>query len=103
VSAATRISGGGTSWLLPLVDGVPPIGWDGALPYLVLPVLLVLAQYASSAIISPIDPNAENAGTQRALIYLLPLSIGWISLSVPSGLSLYYFSNSVFTSAQQAR
>lgn len=27
--------------------------------------------------------------------------IGWFSLNLPSGLSLYYFSNTVFTSAQQ--
>lgn len=93
----------GTSWLTPLVDGAPPIGWDAAAPYLVLPVLLVLAQYASSTIISPVDPNAENANTQRVLIYLLPLSIGWFALNVPSGLSLYYFANTFFTSAQQVR
>jgi YidC/Oxa1 family membrane protein insertase len=103
VSAAERSTGGSTAWLFPFVDGTPPIGWHDASLYLVLPVLLVLAQYASSAIISPIDPNDENANTQRALIYLLPLTIGWFALNVPSGLSLYYFSNSIFTSAQQAR
>ena len=32
---------------------------------------------------------------------LLPLMVGWFSLNVPSGLSLYYFSNTVLTSAQQ--
>eukprot|EP00892_Ulva_mutabilis_P003851 jgi/Ulvmu1/1838/UM119_0057.1 len=92
---------GGTSWLLPFVHGAPPIGWPEASLYLVLPVLLLAAQYASSAIISPVDPNDENANTQRILIYILPLTIGWFSLNVPSGLSLYYFSNSIFTSAQQ--
>lgn len=92
---------GGASWLLPFIDGAPPIGWPEANLYLVLPVLLLAAQYASSAIISPVDPNDENANTQRILIYILPLTIGWFSLNVPSGLSLYYFSNSIFTSAQQ--
>jgi hypothetical protein len=101
VSAAARTSGGGTSWLFPFVDGAPPIGWHDASLYLILPVLLVAAQYASSAILSPVDPNDENANTQRVIIYLLPLTIGWFSLNVPSGLSLYYFSNSIFTSAQQ--
>jgi membrane protein insertase Oxa1/YidC/SpoIIIJ len=48
-----------------------------------------------------LDPNDENANTQRVLIYLLPLSIGWFALNVPSGLSLYYFANTAFTSAQQ--
>lgn len=27
--------------------------------------------------------------------------IGWFALNVPSGLSLYYFANTVFTTAQQ--
>ena len=104
VSASYRAGGGGsTDWLFPFVDGAPPIGWSEASPYLVLPVLLVLAQYASSAIISPIDPNQEGARTQRILITVLPLTFSWIALSVPSGLSLYYLSNSVFTSALQVR
>ena len=92
---------GSTSWLFPFIDGQPPVGWDGAAPYLVLPVLLVLAQYVSSAVISPIDPNAEGARTQRILIYALPWTFSWIALSVPSGLTLYYFSNTVFTTLQQ--
>lgn len=32
---------------------------------------------------------------------VLPLMIGWFALNVPSGLSLYYFANTVFTAAQQ--
>lgn len=31
----------------------------------------------------------------------LPLMVGWFSLNLPAGLSLYYFSNTVFTSGQQ--
>jgi len=41
---AARQSGSGTAWLFPFVDGAPASGWDQALPYLVLPVLLVAAQ-----------------------------------------------------------
>jgi YidC/Oxa1 family membrane protein insertase len=67
----------------------------------VLPVLLVAAQFASSAVLSPVDPNGENATTQKIIIGVLPLTIGYFSLTVPSGLSLYYFSNTVFTTAQQ--
>lgn len=97
------MNGGATAWLLPFVDGAPPIGWEAATPYLVLPVLLLVAQYASNVIISPVDPNQENAAQQQLIIYLLPLTIVWFSLTVPSGLSLYYFSNTVITSAQQVR
>jgi membrane protein insertase Oxa1/YidC/SpoIIIJ len=76
----------GIEWLWPFVNGAPPIGWDDASHYLVLPVLLIICQYISSAIISPpIDPNAENANTQRALYTFLPLMVGWFALNVPSG------------------
>lgn len=93
---------GGISWLFPLVDGAPPIGWEAAGAYLVLPVLLVLSQYVSSAIITPpINPDDENATTQKALLAALPLLVGYFSLVVPSGLGLYYFSNTVLTSAIQ--
>ena len=34
-------AGNSTAWLYPFVDGHPPIGWEGAARYLVLPVLLV--------------------------------------------------------------
>ncbi|GFR43116.1 hypothetical protein Agub_g4118 [Astrephomene gubernaculifera] len=99
---AMRQSGLGTSWLLPLVDGVPPIGWSAAAAYLVLPVLLVLVQWAASAVTSPpIDPKDENANTQRALLVGLPLMIGWFALNVPSGLSLYYLANTTLSAAQQ--
>ena len=41
---AARQAGSGIAWLYPLVDGAPPMGWEAATPYLVLPVLLVLTQ-----------------------------------------------------------
>ena len=101
-SVAAQRAGEGTAWLLPFVDGHPPIGWELASAYLVLPVALLVAQYISSAIISPpIDPNAENANVQKGLYLGLPLMIFWFSLNLPSGLSLYYFTNTVLTSAQQ--
>ncbi|KAG2429262.1 hypothetical protein HXX76_011031 [Chlamydomonas incerta] len=100
---AMRQSGLGTSWLLPLSpDGTPPIGWEAAAAYLTLPVLLVLVQYASSSVTTPpIDPKDENANTQRALLVFLPLMVGWFSLNVPAGLSLYYLANTVLSSAIQ--
>jgi YidC/Oxa1 family membrane protein insertase len=99
---AARQAGSGTEWLYPFVEGAPPIGWHDARAYLVLPVLLILCQYVSSSIISPpIDPNAENANTQRVLYTFLPLMVGFFSLNVPSGLGLYYLSNTVMSTLIQ--
>jgi membrane protein insertase Oxa1/YidC/SpoIIIJ len=97
----TRV-GSGTAWLFPFVNGAPPVGWEDASKYLVLPVLLVAAQFASSAIISPpIKEDDENAGFTKALFVFLPFMVGWFALNVPSGLSLYYFSNTIITSGIQ--
>ena len=106
-SVAARQAGQGTAWLLPFVDdgsllGAPPIGWDEAAPYLVLPVALVALQFLSSAIITPsTEPETEGQKVTMNILKLLPLMVGWFALNVPSGLSLYYFSNTVLTTAQQ--
>lgn len=67
-SVAAQKAGAGTEWLFPFVDGAPPIGWLAAGQYLALPIALIVAQYISSAIITPpIDPNADNAKVQKAM------------------------------------
>mmetsp|Transcript_2106 Transcript_2106/g.2962 ORF Transcript_2106/g.2962 Transcript_2106/m.2962 type:complete len:453 (+) Transcript_2106:94-1452(+) len=100
-SIASRDAGGGLSWLLPLGENGPPIGWHDALAYLVLPVLLVVSQYASQAIISPPSAQDESQAQTTAILKFLPLMIGWFALNVPSGLSLYWITNNVLTTAQQ--
>ena len=87
------------------MDGHPPIGWDDASRYLVLPVLLVVFQFVSTAIISPPvsqdDDEKKNNAIQKVLTIGLPFMVGWFALNLPAGLSLYYFSNITLTSAQQ--
>ncbi|CAI5936751.1 unnamed protein product, partial [Closterium sp. NIES-65] len=67
----------------------PPLGWEATAAYLVLPVLLVVSQALSMQIMQP--PQTDDPATQQsqAILKFLPLMIGWFSLTVPSGLSLY--------------
>ncbi|KAK9755209.1 hypothetical protein RND81_01G009700 [Saponaria officinalis] len=97
---AARQSGAGISWLFPFVDGHPPLGWPDTAAYLVLPVLLVASQYVSMEIMKPpqSDPSQK---TSLLVLKFLPLMIGYFSLSVPSGLSIYWFTNNVLSTAQQ--
>ncbi|RVW72608.1 ALBINO3-like protein 1, chloroplastic [Vitis vinifera] len=44
------------------------------------------------------DPSLK---TSQALTKFLPLMIGYFALSVPSGLSLYWFTNNILSTAQQ--
>ena len=96
-------NGGGLSWLFPFVDGHPPIGWAEAGDYLALPLVLIASQYASQKILSPEQPKTEGenpaADQTQAILKFLPLMIGWFSLNVPSGLTLYWFTNNIITVA----
>ncbi|KAI4373475.1 hypothetical protein MLD38_011597 [Melastoma candidum] len=98
---AARQSGSGISWLFPFVDDHPPLGWHDTAAYLVLPVLLVVSQYLSMEIMKP--PQTDDPAQKNTLLVFkfLPLMIGYFSLSVPSGLSIYWFTNNVLSTAQQ--
>ncbi|KAI8573854.1 hypothetical protein RHMOL_Rhmol01G0307900 [Rhododendron molle] len=98
---AARQSGSGISWLFPFVDGHPPLGWHDTAAYLVLPVLLVASQFVSMEIMKP--PQSDDPAQKNTLLVFkfLPLMIGYFSLSVPSGLSIYWFTNNVLSTAQQ--
>uniref|UniRef100_A0A9I9DLE7 Membrane insertase YidC/Oxa/ALB C-terminal domain-containing protein n=1 Tax=Cucumis melo TaxID=3656 RepID=A0A9I9DLE7_CUCME len=88
---AARQSGAGISWLLPFVDGHPPLGWSDTAAYLVLPVLLVVSQYVSMEIMKP--PQTDDPAQKNTLLIFkfLPLMIGYFSL----------FTNNVLSTAQQ--
>ncbi|KAI4336644.1 hypothetical protein L6164_015144 [Bauhinia variegata] len=98
---AARQNGSGISWLFPFVDGHPPLGWSDTLAYLVLPLLLIVSQYISVQIMQSTQANDPNMKSSQALTKLLPLMIGYFALSVPSGLSLYWLTNNILSTAQQ--
>ena len=69
---------------------------------MVVPVLTVLSQYVSMNLLQPPkDPTKEEDENQSVLLQLLPLFIGYISLTVPAGLTLYWLFNNIFTTATQ--
>jgi YidC/Oxa1 family membrane protein insertase len=86
----------GIGWLTEWQNGAPRLGWTDTLSYLVLPVVLVASQYASTALLTPKTDDPAQAQSQQILKFL-PLMIGWFSLSVPSGLGLYWLTNNVVT------
>lgn len=87
------------TWLFPLIDGAPPIGWHDAACYLVLPVILVATQFYSQRLLQPPsqDPQQQQA---TAFLKFMPLLIGWFSLNVPSGLGIYWVTNNLLSTAQ---
>lgn len=100
-TVAARQNGSGISWLFPFVDGHPPLGWYDTAAYLVLPVLLVVSQYISVQIMQSSQPDDPSLKSSQVLTKILPLMIGYFALSVPSGLSLYWFTNNILSTLQQ--
>ncbi|KAG2320792.1 hypothetical protein Bca4012_056162 [Brassica carinata] len=102
-TVAARQSGSGISWLFPFIEGHPPLGWSDTLAYLVLPLLLIFSQYLSIQIMQSSQPQSNDPAmkSSQAVTKLLPLMIGYFALSVPSGLSLYWLTNNILSTAQQ--
>jgi len=100
LAGPASIDSPGLSWLIPLTDGAPPVGWPSALAYLVLPVLLVASQWWTMQLNQPKNPDPQQEQA-NAILKFLPLMLGYFSLTMPSGLSLYWFTNNLLSSLQQ--
>ena len=91
----------GLSWLWPLP---PSAGWDTAIRYLVLPILLVISQVAmqmlSMASQSSTSDNPQ-AKMMNQMMWVMSLMFFYITLTVPAGLSLYWVTSNVLGVAQQ--
>lgn len=87
------------TWLYPLIDGAPPIGWHDALCYLTLPAILVATQFYSQKVISPPTEDPQQQQT-NVILKFMPLLIGWFSLNVPSGLGVYWVTNNILSTLQ---
>mmetsp|Transcript_11794 Transcript_11794/g.28255 ORF Transcript_11794/g.28255 Transcript_11794/m.28255 type:complete len:451 (-) Transcript_11794:1590-2942(-) len=86
----------GSAWLFDgWVNGAPSLGWHDTISFLILPVFLVISQYASMELMAPKDQAQE----QPFVLKLLPLMIGWFSLNVPSALCVYWVTNNIVTTA----
>ena len=97
----------GMDWLTQgWVDGVPPLGWETTLAFLVMPVILVLMQsFTMSVLQQPDDESASEEEKQQLqktknILKFLPLMIGFFSLQVPAGLTIYWFTSNLFTVSQ---
>lgn len=92
---------GGLGWIYQWQDGIPPLGFRDTAAYLIMPVLLVVSQFISQKVISPQQSQDPSQAQANAILKFLPLMIGYFSLNVPSGLTLYWFTNNLVTTAQQ--
>ncbi len=76
----------------------------GALPYLIMIVLMVATQYIQQwhATYGQTKNNSQpGAGAQQALTKIMPLFIGFVSWNFPAGLVLYWATSNLFRLGQQ--
>lgn len=89
---------GGMSWLTPvtLQHLLSPDVW----PYLILPVIYVVSQLIMQRMSQAANPS-QLPGSTNTIMMLMPLMFGYITLIVPSGLSLYWVTSNILQIGQQ--
>uniref|UniRef100_A0A6V2B7Y2 Membrane insertase YidC/Oxa/ALB C-terminal domain-containing protein n=2 Tax=Ditylum brightwellii TaxID=49249 RepID=A0A6V2B7Y2_9STRA len=84
----------------------PSLGWETTLAFLAMPMILVLTQSITmNAMQPPVDENLpaeekESLERTQGILKFLPLLIGYFSLQVPAGLTIYWFTSNTFTLLQ---
>ena len=87
-------------------NGAPSMGWEGTLPFLIMPVVLVLMQSFTMNVLQPPEDESaseeekEQLQSSKRILKFLPLMIGFFSLQVPAGLTIYWFTSNLFTVSQ---
>jgi len=91
------------------VDGfpTPQLGWETTLAFLIMPVVLVLGQSLTMRVLTPPMDDDGMSGDEKeqmektqTILKFLPLTIGYFSLQVPAGLTIYWFTTNIFTLTQ---
>ena len=89
---------GGMSWLTPITPAhlLSPEIW----PYLILPVIYVVSQIIMQRMSQAANPT-QLPGSTNTMMMMMPLMFGYITLIVPSGLSLYWVTSNILQIIQQ--
>ena len=73
-------------------------------PIYVLPILAALFTFISQKFTmanSTMNPDDPNAKTQKVMLYMMPIMIGYVSIKMPAGVALYWVVQNIFTFVQQ--
>ncbi len=106
VSAANDYRG--MEWLTEgWVNNTPQLGWEATLAFLIMPVVLVLGQSITMKVLTPeqdtskmTDEEKEQTEKTQGVLKFLPLLIGFFSLQVPAGLTIYWFTSNLYSVTQ---
>lgn len=88
----------GMGWLSPITPA--HLLSPAVLPYLILPIIYIVTQFIMQRMSQAANP-ATSSGSAGNIMMLMPLMFGYITLIVPSGLSLYWVTSNVIQIIQQ--
>ncbi len=71
-------------------------------PYYVLPALVVISTFLQNKLMTPPSTDPNQAAMSRSMQLTMPLFIGYISLTFPAGLSIYWIVSNLVGFAQYA-
>jgi YidC/Oxa1 family membrane protein insertase len=71
-------------------------------PYYILPILVVVTTWIQSKVMTPPSADPQAAQMSQSMAITMPLMIGWFSLQVASGLSIYWIVGNVLSIVQYA-
>lgn len=70
-------------------------------PYYILAVLAAATTFLQTKLTSATNPAAATDPTQKTMLYIMPVFMGYISTTVPSGLALYWVTMNIVSVLQQ--
>src|SRR5687767_12139267 len=69
-------------------------------PFFVLPALVVITTFLTNKMMTPASTDPNQAAMSRSMQLTMPLFIGYISLTFPAGLSIYWVTSNLVRFAQ---
>lgn len=90
--------GQGMTWLQPLTPA--HLLSPAVLPFLILPIIYIVTQFIMQRMSQASNPSV-GGGSMNTVMMLMPVMFGYITLIVPSGLSLYWVTSNILQIIQQ--
>lgn len=70
-------------------------------PYYILAILSAATTFLQTKLTSASNPASATDPTQKTMLYIMPVFMGYISSTVPSGLALYWVTMNIVSVLQQ--
>lgn len=72
-------------------------------PWYILPILCVVLTFATQKFTMKMQSSGDKTAetSQKMMMYIMPLMIGWFAISMPAGVSLYWVVQNIYTFVQQ--